>query len=53
MISGLPRVIVKVQDDTVAVIKMLIAKKSYEEIAQATGLDLKVIVGIKEIFESD
>jgi hypothetical protein len=53
MISGLEKAFNKVQDDTVAVIRMLLEKRSYEEISRVTGLDLKIIEEIKNKFESN
>ncbi|MED3550299.1 hypothetical protein [Cytobacillus praedii] len=50
--SGLERSLEIVQDNTIAVIKMLLDKKSVEEIEQIMGIPLKEILEIKEKFES-
>lgn len=53
IISGLEQSLIKIKDDTIAVIRMLLAGKSVKEIATTLELPLKEIEEIKEKFESN
>jgi len=52
MIYGLERALEKAENDAIAVVKLLIAGKTIDEIATAINLSLQEVLYIKEKFES-
>jgi hypothetical protein len=53
MISGLERYLNRVEDDTIAVLKLLVAGKTVEQISNELKIPLKKVAEIKEKFESN
>jgi hypothetical protein len=52
MISGLERYLNRVEDDTITVLKLLVAGKTVEQISNELKIPLKKVAEIKEKFES-
>lgn len=53
MISGLERYLNRVEDNTIAVLKLLVAGKTVEQISNELKIPLKKVAEIKEKFESN
>jgi DNA-binding NarL/FixJ family response regulator len=52
LISGLERYLNRVEEDTIAVLKLLVAGKTVEQISNELKIPLKKVAEIKEKFES-
>ncbi|WP_199426666.1 hypothetical protein [Thermaerobacillus caldiproteolyticus] len=53
MISGLEQSFKKVEERTIAVLKLLIARKAVEQIADELNIPIEKVAWIKKLFESE